>query len=143
MTATAETRELLDLERRFWDAMKAKDATSAERMTDDGCIVVGAQGVSAIDRPTMGKLTREGTWKLERYGFDERNTQVRFLRDDVALVAYKVTERVVVDGEALDIEANDASVWVRRDGKWVCAMHTESLAGDPYGRDRRRSNRSD
>jgi hypothetical protein len=26
---------------------------------------------------------------------------------------------------------------VRRGGRWVCALHTEAIAGDPYGRDRR------
>ena len=57
--------------------------------------------------------------------------------EDVAIVAYKVNERVVVDGKTLPIEANDSSVWVCRDGEWLCALHTESLAGDPYGRDRR------
>jgi hypothetical protein len=40
----------------------------------------------------------------------------------------------VVDGEPLELEAFDSSVWVRRDGKWVCAVHTESPAGDPFGR---------
>jgi hypothetical protein len=137
MATTTATLELLDLERRFWDAMKDKDAQSAQRMTDDQCIVVGAQGVSSINPATMAKMTTEGEWELERYTFDDQNAQVRFLNDDVALVAYKVNEKVVVDGEELDVEANDSSVWVRRDGKWVCAMHTESLAGDPFGRDRR------
>ena len=54
-----QEREALELERRFWDAMKAKDGRSAARMTDDGCIVVGAQGVSSIDSATMEKLTVE------------------------------------------------------------------------------------
>jgi len=27
-----------------------------------------------------------------------------------------------------------SSLWVRRDGGWVCAAHTGTLAGDPYGR---------
>jgi Domain of unknown function (DUF4440) len=61
---------------------------------------------------------------------------VRFVADDVAIVAYKVSERVTVDGQTIPIEANDSSVWVKRDGEWLCALHTESLAGDPYGRDR-------
>ena len=43
----------------------------------------------------------------------------------------------VVDGKPTKLEALDSSVWVRRDGKWVCALHTETLAGDPFGRDRR------
>ncbi len=137
MTSTSNTQELLEQERRFWNAMKEKDAGTAGRMTDDGCIIVGAQGVSAIDRKTMAKLTEEGEWQLEQYRVDDDTAQVRFIGDDVALVAYKVNERVVVDGETLNLEANDSSVWVRRDGKWLCAMHTESIAGDPYGRDRK------
>jgi hypothetical protein len=28
----------------------------------------------------------------------------------------------------------DASPWVQRDRRWVCALHTESIAGDPFGR---------
>jgi len=136
MPNQAEQEALLDRERQFWDAMRTKDARVTERMTDDGCIVVGAQGVSAIDRKTMAKLTAEGQWELEQYSIDDRNAKVRFVGDDVAIVAYKVTERVVVDGQTLPLEANDSSVWVRRNGEWLCAMHTESLAGDPYGRDR-------
>jgi len=137
MNSPAKTNELLKLEHRFWNAMQKKDARVAEQMTDDGCIVVGAQGVSAIDAKTMGKLTTEGKWELGEYSFDENNTQVRMLSDDVAIVAYKVNERVVVDGNELPIEANDASVWVKREGKWLCALHTESLSGDPYGRDKK------
>jgi hypothetical protein len=136
MATTARSQDLIALEKTFWNAMQEKDAGTAARMTDDRCIVVGPQGVSAIDRATMGQLTTEGEWQLQRFEFDDQKAQVRFLNDDVALVAYTVNERLVVDGEPLTLEANDASVWVRRDGEWVCAMHTESLAGDPYGRDR-------
>ena len=134
---TTSRQTLLDLEKRFWDAMQTKDAGTAANMTDDACIIVGAQGVSAIDPKTMGKLTTEGDWQLQQFSFDDRSTQVQFVNEDVAIVAYKVNERVVVDGKTVPIEANDSSVWVRRNGEWRCALHTESLAGDPYGRDRK------
>ena len=137
MTTTAKTQDLLQLERRFWDAMKAKDARTASRLTDDQCIVVGAQGVSSIDRATMKQMTEDDQWHLDRYSVDDKAAQVRFINDDIALLAYKVNERLTVDGKPVTLEANDASVWVRRDGEWLCAMHTESIAGDPYGRDRR------
>lgn len=136
MTTVPRTLELLEHERRFWNAMREKDGEAAAGMTDDRCIVVGAQGVSAIDPATMSRLTREGSWQLERYIFDESTAQVQFLTDDIALVAYRVNEKLTVGGQVLTIDANDASVWVRRDGEWRCAMHTESLAGDPFGRDR-------
>ena len=135
----AHEQELVDVERRFWNAMKEKDADTASELTDEQCVIVGAQGVSAIDAKTMAKLTSEGTWELEQYSFDEQKRQIRFLTDDIAIVAYPVRERVIVDGQTLPIAANDSSVWVRRDGQWRCALHTESLAGDPFGRDRKAS----
>lgn len=136
MSTLAMEQELIGVEKRFWDAMKDKDARSAGQMTDDGCIIVGAQGVSAIDAKMMEKLTSEGKWQLKQYEFDAKKARVRFISDDIAIVAYNVNERVVVEGETLPIEANDSSVWVRRNGEWLCALHTESLAGDPFGRDR-------
>jgi uncharacterized protein (TIGR02246 family) len=135
-STNAHEQELMDVERRFWNAMQEKDAAAASKLTDDQCVIVGAQGVSAIDAKTMAKLTSEGQWELKQYAFDEDARQIRFLTDDIAIVAYPVSERVVVDGETLPIEANDSSVWVRRDGQWRCALHTESLAGDPFGRDK-------
>ena len=134
MITQSDKQELLDVEKEFWDAMKAKDAKIAANMTDDGCIIVGAQGVSAIDSQAMAKMTKEGKWQLKKYSFDEKSTQVRFLTDDIAIVAYTVNEDVVMDGEMIPLEANDSSVWVRREGEWRCALHTESVAGDPFGR---------
>ena len=135
-STSAHEQELMDVERRFWNAMQEKDAATASTLTDDQCVIVGAQGVSAIDAKTMAKLTSEGTWELKHYAFDEQKSQIRFLTDDIAIVAYPVKERVIVDGETLPVEANDSSVWVRRGGQWRCALHTESLAGDPFGRDK-------
>ena len=141
MANDGREREVLDLEKRFWDTMKTKDGRTAGQMTDDGCIIVGAQGVSAIDGASMEKMMADGEWELKQYTFDEKNAQVKFIGDDVAIVAYKVNERLVVDGSTLPIDANDSSVWVHRNGEWLCALHTESLAGDPYGRDKTVGNR--
>ncbi len=127
---------LWGLESKFWKAMMDKDGPGAKAMTDEECILVGAQGVSTINRETMGKLLDEARWDIEHFTFDPEKTAVRMLGDDVAIVAYTVNEGLVVDGKPVNLEANDASVWVRRDGNWVCALHTESLAGDPFGRDK-------
>ena len=135
-STNAHEQELIDVERRFWNAMQDKDAATASNLTDDQCVIVGAQGVSAIDAKSMAKMTSEGQWELQQYSFDEKARQIRFLTDDIAIVAYPVRERVIVDGETLPVVANDSSVWVRRDGQWRCALHTESLAGDPFGRDK-------
>jgi hypothetical protein len=134
-------KEMLDLEHRFWDAMQRKDGQTAKAMTHANCVVVGAQGASTIDRETMGKLTVEGNWTLEQYEIDPTSVQALVLDDTTRVVAYKVTERLTVDGEKIKLQANDSSVWVLKNGEWLCALHTESVAGDPFGRDKQPSKR--
>ena len=65
------------------------------------------------------------------------DVQVVPLGPDAAVLAYTVHERLAVDGKSVTIDAADASTWVRRGGRWRCALHTESIQGDPFGRDRR------
>ena len=129
-------QELKALERRYWDAVQHKDADEATELSDESCIVVGAQGVGAIDRAKLGQMLQAASYELKSYAFDDRNIQVRQIADDVVVVAYPVHEELIVDGVPQSLDAFDASVWVKRKGKWVCALHTESLKGDPFGRDK-------
>jgi len=129
--------ELLNLENQFWQCTKDKDIAKALEMTNDPCIVTGAQGVAQIDKKTFAWLMETGDWVLHE--FEIRDAQVQQLSDDVAIIGYKVREKLTVDGKPLTMEAADASTWVKKDGRWVCALHTESVAGDPYGRDRQKT----
>ncbi len=131
----ALSQRLMDLERAFWQSMKDRDVDAALRLTDDPCIVTGAQGVSRIDKATFAKMMSGGNWTLEDFTFSD--VEVQKLSDDVAVIGYKVSEKLTVDGKPVTMEAADASTWVRRNGSWVCALHTESVLGDPYGRDRK------
>jgi hypothetical protein len=127
-------KELLDLEMQFWKTMKDKDIDGALRLTYDPCIVTGAQGVSRIDKQTFAKMMETGTWIL--HDFEIRDVQVQQLNEEVAVIGYKVHEELTVDGKPITLDAADASTWVKKNGRWLCALHTESVAGDPYGRDR-------
>ena len=84
----------------------------------------------------MAGMLKSGAWKLRHFEIDP-DVKLRMFGDDVAVLAYKVREELTVDGKPVKLDAADASTWVRRDGQWVCALHTESIAGDPFGRDRR------
>lgn len=134
----ATEKKLLELERQYWQALLDSDDEKAAGLSDDPCIVAGAQGVASLDRRSLADMMKKATWKLRRFEIDP-DVKVRLLGPDVAVLAYKVHEELTVDGEPVELEAADASTWVRRDGKWVCALHTESLAGDPFGRRRRPS----
>jgi uncharacterized protein (TIGR02246 family) len=135
MTTANVEKELSKLENDYWQAIKDRNGDAATRLTDESCIVTGAQGVGRIDRKTLGAMMKGAPYELENY--EVSDMQIRMLRDDVAIVAYKVREELTVDGKPVTFDAADASTWVKRDGQWVCALHTESIAGDPFGRDRR------
>ncbi len=133
-TATVE-QELLELEKDYWRAIKDKDVEAAMRLSDDPCIVVGAQGIVRINRVSLAEMMKAASYTLHHFEISD-DAQVRLWRDDVAIVAYKVHEELTVDGKRVTLDAAGASTWTRRDGRWVCSLHTESLLGDPFGRDR-------
>ncbi|MEO7456995.1 MAG: nuclear transport factor 2 family protein [Gemmatimonadaceae bacterium] len=126
--------EIVELEKRYWNAMIAKDVDTAVSMSDDPCIVTGAQGVSAITNAQYRTMMADGKWELKSY--EMTDVQARMITDDVAIIAYKVTEQLVVDGKPLTLVASDSSTWVKKGGKWRNSLHTEAPAGDPFGRDR-------
>ena len=135
MTTTTIEKELVELETQFWQAMKDQDVEAAMQLTDNTCIVAGAQGVASLPRESVGGMLKSPTWTLNEFEF-VGDVVTSVVTDDVAIVAYKVREQLTVDGNPLTLEAADASTWVRRDGRWLCALHTESISGDPFGRDR-------
>ena len=136
-TMTMETveKEVLELENRFWDAIKERNVEAAIALTDFPCLVAGSSGVGRIDKETFTKMMTGAKYTLD--DFEIKDSEVRMLSDDIALVAYKVHENLTVEGKKVSMDAADTSVWVRRGGQWRCALHTESLAGDPYGRDKK------
>jgi hypothetical protein len=136
MDKKAVEKELVELEHRYWQALKDRDVAAVEQMTDDPCFVTGAQGVGKLDKKSLVAMMKAASYTLDEFELDG-DIKVRMLGDDVAIVAYKVHEELTVDGEPVSLDAADASTWIRRKGRWVCALHTESLTGDPFGRDRR------
>lgn len=130
--------ELLSLEKKFWQAIVDKDLYTSVSLATDPCIVTGGQGVAKIDHRTFIKMSEDSPWELHDFAFSD--VKVQRVTDDVAVIAYKVREDLTVDGEKMTLEAADASTWVKKDGEWLCVLHTESLIGDPFGRDRTAGN---
>lgn len=128
-------QELLELERRYWKAIQTGDVETATRLTDFPCLINGSRGFGAIDQTTFTRMMGDRSYSIDRVELSD-DAEVRFLGDDVALVAYEVHEEVTVNGQPLALEASESSTWVRRDGHWACAQHSEALSGDPFGRDK-------
>jgi hypothetical protein len=134
---TTNEQEILDLEHQFWDTMITRDVETAVKLTADPCIVAGAQGAAKIDHQMFREMMSHNSWVLHKYEF--KNPTVIFPNDDTAIISYEVHEDLTVEGKPLTMEAADTSVWVRKYGSWRCSLHTESVKGDPYGRDKIKS----
>src|SRR5215467_257029 len=123
-TTTLDTKtmekELLDLEKKYWQAIKEKRTEDAARLTEFPCLVGGAKGVARIERDRFMEMMKATRPTLN--DFQLKNTEVRLLNDDVGLVAYEVHETLTIDGKRFALDAADSSVWVRRGGKWLCAL---------------------
>jgi ketosteroid isomerase-like protein len=135
MASSTQEKELVELERQYWHALQEGDVDGAIALTDFPVIVTGPQGIGRIDEQGYRVMMKKSPYSIERFKMGDP-VEVRLVNDDVAIVAYKVHEELNVGGEPVTVEATDSSTWVRRDGKWRCAHHTEALMGDPFGRDR-------
>ena len=120
-----DKQQIIDLEARFWDAIKAKDVAGAQALVADECLVTGPSGTMPMDSAKFGQLMREAPWTLERFEFQDSN--VIFPTADVAVIAYKVHQTGEMEGKPMDMTCADSTVWSRQGGEWKVVLHTETV----------------
>lgn len=136
MTTSNTEQQIYDLEKRYWQAIKDNDTDTMLSLTDDPCIVTGAQGIMKFNKAQFTEMVKgPQNYKLQNFEFTN-DYQVSVLDDNTAVIAYKVKESLDVAGKPIQLELAESSTWRRRNGKWVCCLHTETISGDPFGRDR-------
>ena len=135
-TRTISDQELLALERSYWDALQAQDARTVGRLTAHGSTIAGASGVSGVEPDSIGKMIESAPYTMTSYRIDPDTVRINRLCDDAVAIAYGVHEDLEVDGKPVKLDAFDTSVWKRTDSGWTCVLHTESIKGDAFGRDR-------
>jgi hypothetical protein len=122
------SQTLIDLENKFWNSLVDQDADTALEMLTEPSLLVNAHGAMRVDHATYRKMADEGPLVLT--SFELSDMQVVFPNDSTAVLTYRVRQEVAKRGERKgDIqEMNDASTWVKTNGEWRCAMHTETPA---------------
>lgn len=123
--------EIIALEREYWDAMKRKDGKRTSQLSGKVSLTTGARGVSSIPKAKMGEMTEDGHWTLESYEFSD--VEVVTPADDVAIIAYKVKQKVAMDGKQQELRAADSSTWIRGADGWECHAHSETFLQDAKG----------
>ena len=129
--ANATKDEIIALEKDYWDAMKRKDGKRASQLSGKVSLTTGARGVTSIPKDKMGKMTEEGDWRLESYEFED--VEVITPAPDVAIIAYKVTQKVTMGGKPQELQAADSSTWIRGADGWECHAHSETILQNDKG----------
>jgi hypothetical protein len=58
-----------------------------------------------------------------------KNARVAFLSPEIATLVYSATQTGTCYSQSLTINANVATLWVRRDGRWQAEVRSELIAG--------------
>ena len=136
MTRTITNQELLALERQYWDALKDRDGRTVGRLTAPDSTVAGASGVSGFDPASIAKAMETTAYTIKDYRIDPQTVRINRICDDAVAISYGVHEDLEVDGKPVKLDAFDTSVWKQTPNGWACVLHTESIKGDSFGRDR-------
>jgi hypothetical protein len=117
---------LMELEKRYWEGFQRKDGKVTSQLSADTCLVVGEQGASQVRRAEMAGMTTSPRTELKEFKIDQRSIQFMPITDDVAVVAYRVEEKMVTNGKPQTAEFCDSTVWVRDGNEWRAAVHSET-----------------
>lgn len=125
--------QFLDLEKKYWHAMESHDYKTVKSLTRFPCVVAGKNGVRSVDEASFKAMFDSGAGaKLKVNNISGVETQL--IGENSAIIAYLVEIRVKGDEQEPPVKCACASTWIKENGNWVCALHTESeLAQEKVG----------
>jgi Domain of unknown function (DUF4440) len=126
MATSQRSTEIEQLERAFWQSIVDNDPKIATGLLTEPALMVSGHGAMSFDHAGYTKMAKDGTSRL--LAFDFSKMEVLFPTDDVAIATYHVRQTREVDGKSTAMDVVDSSTWVKVDGAWKCAAHTESEA---------------
>lgn len=126
MPKSRSSTEIERLERNFWQSMVDRKPSVATGMITEPALMVSGNGPITFDRAEYTKMANNEQHRLVDYSLSDMN--VLFPNDDVAIATYRAHQKMEVDGKPMEFDSVDSSTWVKVDGGWKCAAHTESQA---------------
>ncbi|WP_300603571.1 nuclear transport factor 2 family protein [Niabella sp.] len=117
--------QILDLEKKYWQAMEAHDYDIVKSLTRFPCIIAGKNGVRSVDEASFKEMFDSGAGaKIKVAGISGAETQP--IGENGAVIAYQIELRTMDDEQKPSVKCACASTWIKENGNWVCALHTES-----------------
>ena len=126
MSMTKQQNEIAALEKAFWDSIVDGKPEVATGILTEPAVMVSGHGATKFDHAAYTKMANDEKYKLVDYTMSDMD--VMFPRDDVAVASYHVVQKMELQGKPMHMDVYDTSTWVKIDGHWRCAIHTESSA---------------
>lgn len=122
------TTTLFELEKKFWDSIVDEDTDTATSLLTEPAFMVSEHGAFKFDHARYRQMAEQGSMVVKSYEITD--LEAVFPSPDTAILTYKVRQvlRPREGSDEITQDMADTSVWVRGQGGWKCAMHTESPA---------------
>jgi len=122
------SKTLVELEKRFWQAIVDQDSNAAIEMLAEPSMMVNSHGAMKFDHDSYRQMAEKGPMVLESFELSEMN--VTFPNESTAVLTYHVKQKTAPrgDGKSELQEMNDTSTWIRSGDRWQCVLHTETPA---------------
>ncbi len=118
--------EIQRLEQAFWQSMVDREPSVATGMITEPALMVSGHGPMSFDHDGYLKMANNESHRLVEFSLSDMD--VLFPKDDVAIATYRAHQKLEMEGKPMEFDSIDSSTWVRVDGAWKCAAHTESEA---------------
>ena len=117
-TDRAVQEAILELERRFGEAMIRNDADAIGRLLSDDWIIIDPDG-GVIDRSRFLAVIKSGALKHE--AMDSEDIRVRTYPNTATVTAVTHT-RTIYLGKEFTTHERATDVFVKEDGRWHCVL---------------------
>lgn len=120
------TRNIVELEKKFWQALVDEDTDAALDLLAEPALLVNAHGAMKFDHQGYRSMAEQASMKLK--SFELSDVEVLFPNENTAVLSYHVEQTTSTGPGAAprSQSMHDSSVWTRSDGQWRCALHTET-----------------
>jgi len=115
-------KELIDLEKRSWDAWRARDGKFYQSFLSDDHVEVGAGGVDR--KPAIVSFVGSPACVIKSYAVDSFSLTV--FNKDTALLTYHAEQDGTCGGRPIPSPAWVSSLYVKRKGHWLNALYQQT-----------------
>ncbi|WP_312992829.1 DUF4440 domain-containing protein [Chryseobacterium flavum] len=116
---------VIEFEKRYWNAMENHDYNTVRNLTRFPCIVAGRDGIRQVDETEFQK-NFESSKGMQLKVLDLYDEKYQKINEETMIIAYMIRMQFTSDGKETPFHCACASTWVKEDNNWLCALHTET-----------------